>query len=146
MTQLFFRLLLAFALIAPASFAIAQENFSADEIIQAGRKGLQQIDEDKSGELWDAASAFVKTKFTKEAFVTNTRRSRGTFGKVAYRDWASVTTIRYLDDSLGIPAGMYANLDFATHLTDNTTVFEKVSFRREPNGWRLIGYIPRDKQ
>lgn len=146
MKQLFFRLLLAFALIAPASFAIAQENFSADELIQAGKKGLQQIDDDKSAELWDAASAFVKTKFTKEEFVTNTRRSRGTFGKVAYRDWANVTAIRYLDDSSGIPPGVYANLDFATHLVDKTTVFEKVSFRLEPNGWRLTGYIPRAQQ
>jgi hypothetical protein len=146
MKSFFFRLLTAFALTTGASFAIAQDHTSADELIQAGLSSLRQIDEDRSGELWDTASAFVKAKFTKAEFVGNVRRSRQTVGTVVRRDWAGVIRIRYLDDSAGVPAGQYANVDYATHLSNNQTAFEKVSFRLEPDGWHLTGYIPRDKQ
>jgi hypothetical protein len=147
MKQLFFRLLAAFAFTLSASCAIAQEGTSADELIQTALSGLRQIDEDRSGELWEAASAFVKTKLPKAEFVNNIRRARQTVaGTVARRDWADVTRIRYLDDSTGVPPGQYANVDFATHLVNGKTVFEKVSFRLEPGGWRLTGYVPREKQ
>ncbi|MCR6479218.1 DUF4019 domain-containing protein [Variovorax sp. ZS18.2.2] len=149
MKQFFFRLLTVFALTAAASCAVAQEGTSADELIQAGLAGLQQIDEDRSGDLWDVASAFVKTKLSKAEFVGNVQRARQTVsaaGTVARRDWASVVRIRYLDESAGVPPGQYANVDFATHLTNNKTVFEMVSFRLEPSGWKLTGYVPREKQ
>ncbi len=146
MKQLFSRLLAAFAFTLTASCAIAQEGTSADELIQTALSGLRQIDENRSGELWEAASAFVKTKLPKAEFVNNMQRTRQTVGTVARRDWASVVRIRYLDDSTGLPAGQYANVDFATHLDNGKTVFEMVSFRLEPGGWRLTGYVPREKQ
>ncbi|RIX75992.1 DUF4019 domain-containing protein [Acidovorax cavernicola] len=138
--------LAACTLALASSCVLAQDGSSADELIQAGLSSLKQIDESRSGELWDSASAFVKTRFPKAEFVANTQRSRQTVGVVARRDWASVTRIRYLDDSAGIPPGLYANVDFATRLTNDKTVFEKVSFRLEPNGWRLTGYVPRENQ
>ncbi len=140
------RFLAACTLALAGSCALAQDGTSADELVQAGLTSLKQIDEDRSGEIWDAASGFVKTRFPKAEFVANTQRSRQTVGVVARRDWASVTRIRHLDDSGGFPPGLYANVDFATRLTNNKTVFEKVSFRLEPNGWRLTGYIPRENQ
>lgn len=39
-----------------------------------------------------------------------------------------------------------ANVNYSTQLTSGATVFEKVSFRLEPNGWRLTGYQPRQNQ
>ena len=151
MKQFFLRLLaaLTFTFTVAASCAMAQEGTSADELIQTALTGLLQIDENRSGELWDATSAFVKTKLPKAEFVENLQRARQTVsavGTVARRDWANVTRIRYLDDSSGVPPGQYANVDFATHLTNNKTVFELVSFRLEPGGWKLTGYIPREKQ
>lgn len=146
MKPLFPRLLAACTLALAGSCALAQDGSSADELVQAGLSSLKQIDENRSEELWDSASAFVKTRFPKAEFVASTQRSRQTVGTVARRDWASVTRIRYLDDSAGIPPGLYANVDFATRLTNDKTVFEKVSFRLEPNGWRLTGYVPRENQ
>jgi len=119
MQQFFLRLLAACVFTLAASCALAQEGTSADELIQAGLNGLRQIDEDRSGELWDSASAFVKTKFSKAEFVSKMQRARQTVGTVVRRDWASVTRIRYLDDSAGIPAGLYANIDYATRLNND---------------------------
>lgn len=146
MKPFFSRFLAACTLALAGSCALAQDGSSADELVQASLASLKQIDEDRSGELWDAASAFVKARFPKAEFVANTQRSRQSVGAVARRDWASITRIRYLNDSTGIPAGLYANVDFATHLTNDKTVFEKVSFRLEPQGWRLTGYVPRENQ
>lgn len=146
MKPFFFRFLAVFALAALGAGAWAQERTSADELIQAGLAGLRQIDEDRSGEVWEVAPAFVKAKLPKAEFTSNMRRTRQTVGSVARRDWASVVRIRYLDDSGGVPPGQYANVDYATHLSDGKTVFEMVSFRLEPEGWRVTGYIPRTKQ
>ncbi|WPG36449.1 DUF4019 domain-containing protein [Variovorax sp. EBFNA2] len=120
---------------------LAQDGSSA-----AGLSPLKQIDEGRSGDIWDTASAFIKTRFPRADFVASTQRSRQTVGVVARRDWAGIARIRYPDDSTGIPAGLYANVDFSTRLANDKTVFEKVSFRLEPDGWRLTGYVPRENQ
>lgn len=73
-------------------------------------------------------------------------KSRAPLGTVTQRNWAGVTRIRYLDDSLGLSAGLYANVDFATQTGGGKTFFEKVSFKLESDGWHFTGYVPRDTQ
>lgn len=146
MKQLFFRLLAAFALGLAASGAIAQDGASADELIQAAKNGLQQIDEERAGEVWDSGAAFLKSRLSRAEFVNNVRMARQTVGTVKQRNWASVVRIRYIDDSSGVPPGLYANVDFSTSLVNDKTVYEKVSLRLEPTGWKLTGYIPREQQ
>lgn len=140
------RFLAACTLAVASTCALAQDGTSADELIRAGLNSLKQIDEGRSGEIWDDASAFVKTRFPRADFVANTQRARQNVGVVERRDWAGVTRFLYPDDSTGIPAGLYANVDFSTRLANNKIVYEKVSFRLEPNGWRLTGYVPRENQ
>jgi hypothetical protein len=65
---------------------------------------------------------------------------------VAASAGASATRIRYLDDSLSLPAGLYANVDFATQTGGSKTFCEKVSFKLESDGWHFTGYMPRDTQ
>lgn len=145
--KLFFpRFLAACTLALAGSCALAQDGSSADELVQAGLASLKQIDEGRSGEIWDSASAFIKAKYPRADFVANTQRARQTVGVVSRRTWAGITRIRYPDDTNGIPAGLYANVDFSTRLASDKTVFEKVSFRLEPGGWKLTGYIPRENQ
>ena len=145
MKQFFLRLLATLTFTVAASCAMAQEGTSADELIQTALTGLRQIDENRSGELWDVTSAFVRTKLPREEFVSGVQRARQTVGSVTRRDWASVVRIRYQDDS-SVPNGLYANVDFATRLSDGKTVYEMVSLRLEPSGWKLTGYVPREKQ
>ena len=127
--------------------AIAQDGASADTLIQNGLAVLQQIDKAPSNGVWENAAAFIKTRFSKETLVDNLTKSRATIGQVAGRRWASVTRIKYDTEITGIPAGLYANIDFATDIVGGKTVFELVSFQLDANGvWRLTGYVPRNRQ
>jgi hypothetical protein len=127
--------------------AIAQESASADALIQKGLGVLQQIDSNAAGDVWDNAAGFVKARISKEAFIKNLSQARSTLGAVSERRWASVVRIRYDTDIQSTPAGLYANIDYATDLKDGRTVFELISFQLDSNKmWRMTGYIPRDKQ
>jgi len=119
---------------------------SANAIIDAGLDALRQVDAGNADDLWNNSAAFIRALMKKQDHVDDIRRARLTVGSVARRDWAGVTRIRYVQGSTQPPPGMYANIDYATHLTDGRTVFEKVSLRLDPDGWRLTGYVPRQQQ
>jgi hypothetical protein len=134
--------------LAPAGSAHAQssDDQSADEIIAAGLSALRQIDAGQNDALWDQVSATLKTQLTKPDFTAGLQRARQSVGAVQQRTWASVVRIRYEAGSTTPPPGLYANVDFSTRLKDGRTVFEKVSLRYEPSGWRFSGYVPREQQ
>jgi len=125
----------------------AQQSASADVLIQDGLKVMQQIDRDAAGDAWENAAAFVKSRVPKDNFIKNMRQARSNIGQVSERRWASVVRIRFDKEIDGTPAGLYANIDYASDLSDGATVFELVSFQLDPQGvWRLTGYVPRNKQ
>lgn len=126
--------------------AWAQNSESADDIVRAGLSSLRQIDDGQLDGLWDGTSAFVKTKMPRAEFVNGIQQARSTVGAVRERNWAGIQRIQYLPGSVDPPAGMYANIDYSTRLADGRTVFEKVTLRMEPDGWRLVGYVPRQQQ
>lgn len=136
------------ALAAGTTPALAQgsQAASADAIVSAGLAVLRKVDENRSGELWDEASPVTRAAMPKAAFVQGLREARASVGDVRRRDWASITRVRYLDGSTTPPPGLYANVDVSTQLADGRTVFEKVSFRLEREGWRFTGYEPRQSQ
>lgn len=150
MSRYLFRFLTTCAFVMAAISAHAQEEeggASADALIQRALSALQQIDQDRSADLWEKAAAPVKARFTKDEFIQNTRQSRKSVGAVAKRTWASVVRLRYTENNnASIVPGLYANLDFSTQLSDGKTAFELVSLRFESGEWKLMGYVPRDKQ
>ena len=77
----------------------------------------------------------------KEAFAADVRNSRKKFGSVVNRQWAGVIRVSYAQDSAMPPPGQYANANFRTKLNNGTFVFEKVSLRLEPQGWKVLGYV-----
>ncbi|MEG1065682.1 MAG: DUF4019 domain-containing protein [Comamonas sp.] len=143
--------LLGAALLAGApQLLLAQERDSADEIIAAGFSVLQTIDGAQSNPrqidpLWANTSAFVKTKMSQEEFITGIRQARARYGAISLRTWAGVIRVRHGAGS-DLPEGLYANADFSTRLPNGSMIFEKVTFRQEPGGWRMIGYVPRENQ
>ena len=129
---------------------LAQSQDSADEIIAAGFSALRTIDAAQSDPsqmepLWANTSAFVKTKMPKDEFVSGIRQARARYGAISQRTWAGVIRIRHGANS-DLPEGLYANADFSTRLPNGSLIFEKVTFRFEPSGWRMIGYVPRENQ
>ena len=145
MTQLLPRLLYAGLLAAPLVAAAAQQPQapSIDALVRMARESLQKADADRLGELWDAGAAVLKTRVPKASFLDTVHKSRKAMGPVKDREWAHVSRVQYMPNNApGLPAGLYANVDFETRLANGKTASEKVSFMQESGGWRFTGYIP----
>ncbi|MGV2293289.1 DUF4019 domain-containing protein [Trinickia sp. YCB016] len=140
------KLTVAGALACTAGLAIADPGASADELLHDADDVLQQIDVGHFGDVWSDAAPFVKAKIPKEQFMTQTAAARLALGAVAKRGWASIVRIRFTN-TVGLPDGLYANVDYSTTLADGGTVYELLSFRLESDGqWHLTGYVPRRSQ
>lgn len=151
MTPTFSRRFLGLALAFSPMLANAQDFQSPDLILASSLAALQKIDTGQTDAsqldaLWEEASSTVKAKVPKKEFVSGIRQARGKYGQILKRDWAGVIRIEYPAEWTDPPAGMYANADFASRLANGKTIFEKVSLRLEPTGWRMVGYVPRDQQ
>lgn len=136
----------AFTLFFSPMAGFAQTSDSADEIVSIGLNALRKIDTGETGSLWDNTSAFVKTQMPKDTFVSGIRSSRSRYGSITKRSWAGVMRIQYPQGSVSPPEGLYANADFSSTLANGQVIFEKVTMRFEPDGWRVVGYVPRDIQ
>ena len=144
-TSLFAIGLMTIALIAAHAELRAAEGESADEIIGISHSGLQQIDANRAGELWDAAPAPIKEKVPRAVFAEGVWRARQSVGSVKQRTWSAVIRLHFEAGSLDPPPGRYANVDYTTVLTDGRTVYERISLRLESDGWHVVGYIPRSQ-
>ncbi|CAI8884047.1 MULTISPECIES: DUF4019 domain-containing protein [Burkholderia] len=119
---------------------------SADTLLRDSDAVFKQLDAGEYGAVWTDAAPFVKARFKQDQFAAQMQQTRQSVGAVSHRGWAQVTRIRY-ERTTGMPDGLYANVDYATTLTSGTTMFEKLSFRLEPDGrWHLIGYVSRREQ
>ena len=126
-------------------YASAQAPESADELVAISLQTLQQIDAGEIEPLWIAAPGFVKALTSKEAFTGEVRNARKSYGTITERKWVGLERIRFLDSSARLPAGIYATADFSSALESGKWMFERISLRYEPDGWKVIGYVPRDK-
>ena len=125
--------------------ASAQAPDSADELVSISLQTLQQIDAGEIEPLWIGAPGFVKAKTSPETFTSEIRNARKGYGAVTERQWVGLTRTRFLESSERLPAGIYATADFSSALATGRWIFEKISLRYEPDGWKVIGYVPRDK-
>lgn len=119
---------------------------SADELLKDSDTAFQLLDAGQFAQLWLNSASFVRDRLNKDQFITDMQRARQGVGVVQHRGWASVTRVRY-SSSAELPDGLYATVDYATTKAGGGTVYEKLSFRLEPDGrWHFTGYIPRGTQ
>ncbi|TDA49082.1 DUF4019 domain-containing protein [Burkholderia pyrrocinia] len=119
---------------------------SADSLLRDSDAVFKQLDAGQYGAVWSDAAAFVKARIKQDQFAADMQQARQSVGAVSHRGWAQITRIRYTNAST-TPDGLYANVDYATTLTNGATVFEKLSFRLDDDGrWHLTGYVPRRSQ
>lgn len=124
----------------------AQAGTSADELLGDAQRVLQQIDAGQYATVWQDTAPFVRAKYSTDAFQQGLAQSRKGVGSIDHRGWASVTRLTYTHDKV-VPDGLYANVDYATWLTDGRIVYEKVSFQLGSDGrWHFTGYEPRQSQ
>ncbi|WP_175750136.1 DUF4019 domain-containing protein [Burkholderia pyrrocinia] len=119
---------------------------SADSLLRDSDAVFKQLDAGQYGAVWSDAAAFVKARIKQDQFAADMQQARQSVGAVSHRGWAQITRIRYTNAST-TPDGLYANVDYATTLTNGATVFEKLSFRLDDDGrGHLTGYVPRQSQ
>ena len=119
---------------------------SADALLRDSDAVFKQLDAGQYNAVWTDAAAFVKARIKQDQFAADMQHARQSVGTVSHRGWAQITRIRYTNAS-AMPDGLYANVDYATTLTNGATVFEKLSFRLDDDGrWHLTGYVPRQSQ
>lgn len=124
----------------------AQAGTSADELLDDAQHVLQQIDAGQYATVWQDTAPFVRENYSTDAFQKALAQSRKAVGSIDHRGWASVTRLTYAHDKV-VPDGLYANVDYATWLTDGRIVYEKVSFQLGSDGhWHFTGYEPRQNQ
>lgn len=119
---------------------------SADALLRDADAVFKQLDAGQYGAVWTGSAGFVKARIKQDQFAADMQRARQSVGMVSHRGWAQITRIRYTNSS-SMPDGLYANVDYTTTLTTGTTVYEKLSFRLDDDGfWHLTGYVPRQSQ
>ncbi|HGL4261318.1 DUF4019 domain-containing protein [Burkholderia dolosa] len=119
---------------------------SADELLRDADVVFKRLDAGQYAAVWADAAPFVKARIKQDQFAADMQRARQSVGAVGRRGWAQITRILYTN-SPPLPDGLYANVDYATTLTNGATVFEKLSFRLDDDGrWHLTGYVPRQAQ
>lgn len=119
---------------------------SADELLGNATLALKRIDAGDYTTLWQQTAPFVRGIYTADRFAAGLVQARKSVGTVSQRGWASVTRLTYTKVK-DVPDGLYANVDYATRLTDGRVIYEKVSFQLGADGhWYFTGYDPRQNQ
>jgi len=135
----------------PAQPAAARQQLTPEQQAQVkrqdeemGRSALQVaqlVDQNKTAEIWDGASAVAKGVVTREEFVRQIAADRQKLGAPATRQQVAVTRAAYAAGGQ-IPAGNYINVVYATKFANAPDpVRELVSFHLDADKtWRVSGY------
>ncbi|SFQ37061.1 DUF4019 domain-containing protein [Variovorax sp. 770b2] len=139
-------LLLAAASVAATAQTNSQgPGASADELLRASQQTLRQIDEGLGADLWRASAPFIRVSFSEPDYVNAILQARKRVAAVRERNWTHIARIGQSGDSPGVPAGVYASIDFSTSTGSGNVLYERLSFRLEADGWHPVGYDVRDK-
>ena len=113
------------------------------EMSKAAAQVVQLVDQNKTGEVWDGASAVAKAIVTKQAFVQQITADRKTLGAPAERKQIGVSrTYHEANNPQGLPVGLYVTVAYATKFANAPQpVREIVSFHADDDKtWRVSGY------
>lgn len=113
------------------------------EMSKAAAQVVQMVDQNRTGEIWDGASAVAKAIVTKQAFVQQIAADRKTLGAPAERKQVGVSRNYYeANNPQGLPVGLYITVAYATKFANSPQpVREIVSFHADDDKtWRVSGY------
>lgn len=127
----------------PTAAQQAQQAQLNQKMASSALQIAQQIDSNKIGEVWDSASSIGKQATTRADFVKQITADRKQMGKLASRTLRGVNYSQ--SDGKSLPAGIYANVAFATTFgKSKEPVRELISFHLDNDQvWRVTGYTLR---
>ncbi|VXC98240.1 conserved exported hypothetical protein [Burkholderia sp. 8Y] len=114
------------------------------DIAQMADVIVKMIDQNKTGEVWDAGSAVAKKVITREDFVNKVTHDRAALGTAAMRMPMGVKHLHF-DGTGNMPAGWFMSVSFDTQFSQaRQSAREVVTFVLDPDRvWRFAGYSVR---
>ncbi|RYF81781.1 MAG: DUF4019 domain-containing protein [Comamonadaceae bacterium] len=131
---------LAWALCAPA---VAQD-VDATQMIRGSLQVIQMIDQGRTGELWDGASAGARKRVARDDFVRQVAQARAPLGAPQARTWVAVNRQAAGGDDPDL-AGQYVSVEYETRFAGREQhAREMATFHLGRDGtWRFSGYVVR---
>jgi hypothetical protein len=139
------RLLLAAVLCWGAFGTAAAQDVEASDMVQGGMQAIRMIDQGRSGELWDGATAATRKRIARADFAAKVSSSRSPLGTPLQRTWVAVNR-RAVADPDAETAGQYVSIEYETRFSNKPdgTLRELVSFHLDRDRiWRFSGYVLR---
>ncbi|WP_213956126.1 MULTISPECIES: DUF4019 domain-containing protein [unclassified Variovorax] len=129
--------------LAPA----AAQEVEASDMVRGGMQVIQMVDQGKTGELWDGATAAAKKQVARSEFMAQISKARGPLGAAVQRTWVAVNR-QVVADSNADVAGQYVSIEYETRFTNTAanrnSMRELVSFHLDRDKiWRFSGYLLR---
>lgn len=111
------------------------------EMSKAAAQVIQLVDQNRTAEVWDGASAVAKSVVSKDNFIRQIASDRQKLGAPIERKQVGVTRAAYAAGGQ-VPAGNYINVVYATRFANAPQpVRELVSFHLDNDKtWRVSGY------
>ncbi|WP_076999488.1 DUF4019 domain-containing protein [Variovorax sp. KK3] len=137
-------LLAAILLCGWLTFASAQDAEPSD-LVRGGLQAIQMIDQNKTGELWDGATAAARKRVTRVDFVSQVAKARAPLGAAQQRTWVAINR-QVVGDGDPDLAGQYVSIEYETRFANkvDATVRELVTFQLGTDRvWRFSGYVLR---
>jgi uncharacterized protein DUF4019 len=109
----------------------------------AARAWLTLVDETRYAASWDSAAAVFRSAVTKADWERAVLQARGPFEPFGVRKLLGANLTRSLP---GAPPGQYVVLQYETEVSNDRTVIETVTPKKEADGaWRVSGYFVRPR-
>ncbi|MBT2333463.1 DUF4019 domain-containing protein [Variovorax paradoxus] len=139
------RLLLAATLSWGAFGTAAAQDVEASDMVQGGMRAIQMIDQGRTDELWDGATAATRKHIARPDFAAKVSGSRSPLGAPLQRTWVAINR-RAIADPDAETAGQYVSIEYETRFSNKPdgTLRELVSFHLDRDRiWRFSGYVLR---
>ena len=134
----------ALLLVGWLQLSFAQDAEPSD-LVRGGLQAIQMIDQNKTAELWDGATAAARKRVSRNDFVNQVAKARAPLGAAQQRTWVAINR-QVVGDGDPDLAGQYVSIEYETRFANkaNATVRELVTFQLgEDRVWRFSGYVLR---
>lgn len=118
----------------------AQEPVGEEELIlatQIAEQWLALIDQGKFADSWTYTSRYFQTNMPQDKWVQTLTGAQQQLGKATNRQ---MTGREARTDIPGAPAGQYILVGYATDFERKPGLLETVTFIREDDAWKVVGY------
>lgn len=124
--------------------AATAQDVDATQMIRGSMQVVQMIDQGRTGELWDGASAGARKRVAREEFVRQVAQARAPLGAPQARTWVSVNRQAAGGDDPDL-AGQYVSIEYETRFAGREqNARELTTFHLGRDGtWRFSGYVIR---